>query len=235
MASQFHLLLVTDRGAVRAVFVPLQEQAVPGWSLTHIPMAADLPADCYEATLNATAALIDVAPDPVAAIQLGQRLRSLQPNLPLVALVCCSHAITPWHVRALTACGVSSLLDLHGTLDEILLALRSAARGGVVLRLHLSREQNLGASDVLSRRVPTGGRITNGHFCPSDMQILELTARGLSDREIGVRLHLSRHTVKHRIERLRVELGTRNRTELAAWAGQQGLYRPSELERVQSG
>ena len=54
-----------------------------------------------------------------------------------------------------------------------------------------------------------------------------LVAQGLSDREIGARLHLSRHTVHHKIERLRGDLGLRNRTELAAWAGRQGLYPPS--------
>jgi len=35
---------------------------------------------------------------------------------------------------------------------------------------------------------------------------------------------LSRHTVHHHVERLCRELGTRNRTELAAWAGRNGLY-----------
>jgi len=30
--------------------------------------------------------------------------------------------------------------------------------------------------------------------------------------------------VKHRIEQLRNELGVRNRTELAAWAGRNGFY-----------
>jgi DNA-binding NarL/FixJ family response regulator len=56
-------------------------------------------------------------------------------------------------------------------------------------------------------------------------QILELLVHGLSDQEIGHQLHLSPHTVKHHIDRLRGELGARNRIELAAWAGRQGFYR----------
>ena len=51
-------------------------------------------------------------------------------------------------------------------------------------------------------------------------------AAGLPDHEIGRRLHLSPHTVKHHIEQLRGELGARNRIELAAWAGRHGFYRP---------
>jgi DNA-binding NarL/FixJ family response regulator len=56
------------------------------------------------------------------------------------------------------------------------------------------------------------------------LQLLELVAYGRSDREIGALLHLSPHTVKHRIERLRDALGARNRIELAAWAGRHGFY-----------
>ena len=56
------------------------------------------------------------------------------------------------------------------------------------------------------------------------LQLLELVALGLPDHEIGRRLHLSPHTVKHQIEDLRTALRVRNRTELAAWAGKNGFY-----------
>src|SRR5438552_856135 len=61
---------------------------------------------------------------------------------------------------------------------------------------------------------------------------LELVARGLSDREIGAVLHLSPHTIKHHVEHLRAEVGARNRTELAAWAGRHGFYRPEADDLV---
>src|SRR2546426_849033 len=53
---------------------------------------------------------------------------------------------------------------------------------------------------------------------------------GLPDYEIGARLHLSPHTVKHHIEALRDEVGARNRIELAAWAGQNGFYAPGSSD-----
>ncbi len=65
------------------------------------------------------------------------------------------------------------------------------------------------------------------------LELITLVAHGLSDREIGERLHLSRHTVHHWIERLRDELNLKNRVELAAWAGKHGLY-PRSAKKGQS-
>jgi DNA-binding NarL/FixJ family response regulator len=66
-------------------------------------------------------------------------------------------------------------------------------------------------------------------------EILELLVQGLSDQEIGAQLHLSPHTVKHHIDRLRDEVGARNRIQLAAWAGRQGFLRSSLEERTRVG
>jgi DNA-binding NarL/FixJ family response regulator len=54
-------------------------------------------------------------------------------------------------------------------------------------------------------------------------QVLTLVARGLRDREIGEQLHLSPHTVKHRVDQLCRTVHARNRIELAAWAGRNGF------------
>jgi DNA-binding NarL/FixJ family response regulator len=48
---------------------------------------------------------------------------------------------------------------------------------------------------------------------------MHLVALGLTDHEIGVEMCLSRHTIKHRIERLCRRQHARNRVQLAAIAG----------------
>src|SRR5437588_789163 len=58
----------------------------------------------------------------------------------------------------------------------------------------------------------------------TDADLLGYLAQGLPDRQIGERLHLSPHTIKHYIERLRDTVGARNRIELASWAGRHGFY-----------
>jgi DNA-binding CsgD family transcriptional regulator len=67
-----------------------------------------------------------------------------------------------------------------------------------------------------------------------DLRMLELLAFGLPDHEIGRRLYLSPHTIKHHVEHLRWELGLRNRIELAAWAGRHGFYGDSVQRRTQT-
>ena len=56
-----------------------------------------------------------------------------------------------------------------------------------------------------------------------DMTILQLLAKGLSNREIAERVYLSRHTIKDRIEKIMRYFGVTRRAELAAKAARQGL------------
>ena len=59
-----------------------------------------------------------------------------------------------------------------------------------------------------------------------DAELLARLARGQTDAEIAQSLGYSRHYVAHRLMALRRRLGLRNRTALAAYAGEQG-YRES--------
>jgi DNA-binding NarL/FixJ family response regulator len=67
------------------------------------------------------------------------------------------------------------------------------------------------------------------------VRIVELVAAGLPDREIARRLHLSPHTVSHHVGRLSEQVGARNRTALAAWAGAHGLYQPEQADEPAPG
>jgi DNA-binding NarL/FixJ family response regulator len=95
---------------------------------------------------------------------------------------------------------------------------------------HLSMQLQLSAVDfermlntLAPRDSPRRGPAGQAYMQRA-LEVIALVAHGLSDREIGARLHLSRHTVHHKIERLRDDLGLKNRIELAAWAGRHGLY-----------
>ena len=211
-ASELRLLLATGRPAVRAFFESL------GLRVGTIAVAApavDAP--------HADIAVVDAALDPVAAIELCRVLHVERPELPIVALACCPQALAPSTLRALLAAGASSLIDLRARADETRRAMVSAANGETVLHVQLSRGGSAMLSDIFSAR-PARREL--------ELHLLELVALGLPDREIGSRLHLSPHTVKHAIERLRRALGVRNRTELAAWAGRNGFYRPERSTEV---
>ena len=216
-SEPFHLLLITSRPPVHAFFAGLGRRSASAYALTQLPMEPDAVAESEDDLEGASAAVVDAGLDAAAAILVCQELHRRQPRLPMAALVCCAHSITPWNLRSLIATGVSSVIDLEATADEAAAVLRSVADGGSVLRLQPHRGHKALLRDIL---------VSSGPRTEAQLELLEFVACGLPDHEIGRRLHLSPHTVKHQIEQLRGELGARNRIELAAWAGRHGFYRP---------
>ena len=207
------VVVATTRPAVRAFFENL------GVRVAAVAVAPEEVRDEQHFD-EAAVAVVDAALDPAAALALCAELRIWRPTLPVLALVCCPHALAPWHLRELLAAGVSGILDLRVREDEVLRAVDDVIRGETVLHLQLGRGGHALLSDAFSGRI-RGTRT----------ELIELVARGLSDREIAQQLHLSPHTVKHHIEQLRTLLGVRNRTELASWAGRNGFYSPARAAR----
>lgn len=213
MSQELRVLLATDRSGVQAMF-----ERVAALHSSRIEIAR-LDRAGGRARLQAkvpTVAVIDVAIDRPSAQRLAQTLHEKRPSLPMIALVCCQHAAEAQNLSALAAAGVNGLIDLHATPAEVMAALEGAARGDVVIRLRLSENyKRLWRSAV----GPANGAADQGLLTKAELGLLDLMTRGLGDREMGERLNLSPHTVKHRIEHLRDKVGMPNRIALAAWAG----------------
>lgn len=227
--KQSSLLLVTSRPAVRTFFESLAADATPPFEVSPVPAGSDLVAEYAEYVARATVAVMDTVLDPDAAITWCQEVHALRPSLPMTALFCCPHAVTPEHLRALVATGVSNVFDLQATAEEVLRVLQSIVRGDVVLHVRMNPGHSTLLGDVATdQELREDIGIGSGPALTRPLrQLLELLVHGLSDQEIGRQLHLSPHTIKHHIEHLRDEVGARNRIELAAWASQQGFYLPS--------
>jgi DNA-binding NarL/FixJ family response regulator len=217
----YRLLLASTRWSVHAYFAGLRERGLPG--LVIVPLPQD-PTELDPGALEqAHAAVVDAGVDAHAAIVLVDALAELTPSLPVVALLCCPQSATPRQLQGLVRTG-ASVLDLETPPEEAARVLKSVARGASLLYVHLRRDHRTLLHDILFK----GEDATTQR-----VRLLELLTLGLPDHEIGKRLHLSPHTVKHRLEDLRKELGARNRIELAAWAGRHGFY-PSEGHAVDS-
>lgn len=200
------LLVATERPAIFAFLDSL------GFAARRIDVDADATPPDVAAP---AAAVVDFGVESPAAMSVVLALRRAHERLPIAALVCCPHAVTPQGMRALAAAGVGSVLDLQLGPDEARRALAAISRGAAILHLSFGGRTRATLNDIVS-----GRRLRRD----DDVRLLELVAVGLPDHEIGRRLHLSPHTVKKRVEQLRDEVGVRNRIELAAWAGRQGLY-----------
>ena len=201
------LLLATTRPIVRSFFEGL------GLHVSAVAVGAD--AVGAEEIARADVAAVDVALEAVGALDLCLELRRRRPELPIVAVVCCPGAVAPSTLRTLLSAGASGIVDLRARSEEARQSLLAAARGELVPQEQLGRGGAAPLQDVFAAR-PERREL--------QLRLLELVAHGLPDHEIGRRLHLSPHTVKHHIEQLRRDLRVKNRIELAAWAGRNGFY-----------
>jgi DNA-binding NarL/FixJ family response regulator len=107
--------------------------------------------------------------------------------------------------------GAGGFLLKDTPIDELARRLRGVATGTLVID-----------SRVAGAVLCPEQRLLSGH----ELSILELVAEGLTNREIGARVHLSHYTVKDYLTRIMRKLGTHSRAETVARAVQQGLLVP---------
>jgi DNA-binding NarL/FixJ family response regulator len=63
----------------------------------------------------------------------------------------------------------------------------------------------------------------DGDLSERERQVLEMVAKGMSNKEIGAALSLSPHTVKAHLRTILDKLHLRSRAEAAAWAARHGI------------
>jgi two-component system, NarL family, response regulator NreC len=113
--------------------------------------------------------------------------------------------------------GASGYLPKEAAEAQLLEAIRVAAEGGTYL------EPQLGArlAAVATRRPP--------ELSERELEVLQLIARGHTNREIAERLFLSVRTIESHRARLQRKLDLTRRSELVDYALERGLVEPSEL------
>jgi ATP/maltotriose-dependent transcriptional regulator MalT len=93
----------------------------------------------------------------------------------------------------------------------------------------IARQELRASGETSVRRTPDA----RDQLTPQEMQIAQLAASGLTNREIGQKLYLSHRTVSSHLYRIFPKLGTSSRSELALALGRVAVepLRPSVLAR----
>jgi DNA-binding NarL/FixJ family response regulator len=219
LEGPFSVVVLSGRAIVQAMFTDLGRRRRDAVSVTVLPMSAGAIAGASDVLGTASVAVLDASVSAPEALAACEALRAECPSLPVAAVFCCPHSTSAADLRALLVAGADGLLDLELPADETLRMLRDIARGQGTCHLQLAADSSTSLRDFLSNEP------VNENLSERDLGILRLVTLGYTDQEIGRELFLSHHTVKHRIDRLRRQVGARNRIQLAAWAGGQATLR----------
>jgi DNA-binding NarL/FixJ family response regulator len=76
---------------------------------------------------------------------------------------------------------------------------------------------------LLEHLSPPAPPVDDHGLSPRELDVVKLTARGLTNAEIAAELYISVGTVKTHLTSIHAKLGTRNRVEIAAWAWERRL------------
>lgn len=110
------------------------------------------------------------------------------------------------------------LKDVSG--EELAAAVREVHRGGALIQPSIARK-------VLAEfsRLPAApvSQSANEKFSDREMEILKLVGRGLSNKEIALRLSLTEGTVKNYVSAILQKLGVQDRTQAALKARELGI------------
>ncbi len=109
-------------------------------------------------------------------------------------------------------------------LSELKKMIRSVHRGGAVLDPKVTGQ--VISTATLSGEAQVGRSGSPRHvtvLSDTDLAILRHLSEGLTDKQIAGRVHLSPHTVKDHLEKIRAVLDVGSRTEIVATALRRGL------------
>jgi DNA-binding NarL/FixJ family response regulator len=143
-----------------------------------------------------------------------RRIKRRKPDLPVVMFSAFDDLA---YLARAVALGASGYLLKGCTRDELLRAIRSAARGEKVF----TRDQLRRAAGALAM-----GNITDDvdvPLSPREVEVLRQIARGLTNKGIAKRLRISYETVKDNVRNILPKIGLTDRTQAAVWALRKGL------------
>jgi DNA-binding NarL/FixJ family response regulator len=139
------------------------------------------------------------------------------------------------------------MLTVHDATDKLLEAIKAGAQGYLVKNIRSSelldqlRGLKRGEAAITRRmaarileefqrgQATAAARDESGNdLTARELEVLELVADRLSNKEIAARLVISEHTVKNHLKNILSKLHLRSRREAADYGLARGLFRPTE-------
>ncbi len=168
--------------------------------------------------------IMDVSMPKLNGIEATRRIKSECPSIAILAL---SVHSDNEHIARILQAGAAGYLTKSVYGEEVINAIRALASGETVLAPSISQQifkyafQNMGIPTILDSCNTLTAR---------EIETLSLVAKGLSNKEIALRLNLSMRTVKSYMADLFLKLNVASRTEAVMAGLKKGLIALTDLE-----
>lgn len=163
--------------------------------------------------------LLDLSMPKKGGLEVARILRD---ELPQVAILVLTMHEEEGYFYQLLEAGASGYLVKGASPSDLLSAIRAVSKGGVVLHPNLAK----GLVDRFRCRATEPPQESRPHLAPlspRELEVLDLTAQGLTAREVGNSLDISSNTVERHRANIMAKLGFSNRAQLVRYAVESGL------------
>jgi DNA-binding NarL/FixJ family response regulator len=160
-------------------------------------------------------ALVDIKMPDMDGAQTIAQLRTRFPGVRPVILTGYTEIE---YAHAALAAGACGYVLKDASPDQVEQAIRHAAHGGMYLDPSV-------AGGLTSRMVAVTGLAA---LTEQERNVLALVAQGLTNRQVGTRLHISERTVRSHMSAVLAKLNLASRTQAALFAVREGLVRLDE-------
>jgi DNA-binding NarL/FixJ family response regulator len=171
--------------------------------------------------------LMDVRMPDLDGIQATRELTRAAPDTRVVILT--TFEQDDYIFGALRA-GASGFLLKRTRPEELIAAVRSVAAGDSLLSPSVTR---LVIDRMAQQPLPElANQAKLNELTPREREVLELVARGLSNREIATELFVEESTVRTHVKRIQMKLQLRDRVQIVIFAYETGMSLPAAARRA---
>jgi two-component system nitrate/nitrite response regulator NarL len=160
--------------------------------------------------------LLDVNMPGLSGVETAQRMRELYPHIGILMLTVSENEAD---LFAAIRAGARGYLLKNMDAAEVIYAIQRVYAGEAMIAPAMAVKL-LKEFATTPARAPTP---EEEDLTEREREVLQLVARGLSNKEIATHLALSPHTVKAHLRTILDKLHLRSRAQAAAWAAQRGL------------
>ena len=168
--------------------------------------------------LRPDVALLDIRMPIMDGIQATREILGSCPTTSVLVLT--TFDLDEYVYAALKA-GASGFLLKDATREQIIEAVRSVSKGGMLLAPTVTRRL---VDRFVSRKAPDqAAKSRLADLTERETEVLKVVAKGLSNAEVAVQLGIGEATVKTHVARLLMKLELRDRVQVVIFAYESGL------------